>query len=128
MKNRSVTWALALLLASVSWGAQASTTPNCGDLETQRAMNQCYAEHYAREDARLNRIYRELVAATDNARRANLKAVQKAWLSYRTLHCRYLAAPYEGGSIQPAIVNDCLLGLTRSRNAELEALLQEARL
>lgn len=128
MKHRELKWVLAGLLAAVTLGAQATETRNCGEVEVQSDMNICLAQQYAQADTRLNQLYRELVAATIAPRRASLEAVQKAWLNYRTLHCRYVAAPYAGGSIAPAIANDCLLQLTRLRHTELEALLQEARL
>lgn len=49
-----------------------------------------------------------------------LERVQGAWQTYARDHCRWNGAFYEGGSMQPMVVADCMATLTESRIRELE--------
>lgn len=118
---------LAVVLLAITNAPQASAQ-NCKNPETQLAMNTCAAKDLDREDARLNKNYRELQAKLDADRRTALRDVQVAWLKFRDLQCDFQAAQYEGGSIYPMVRAACLTDMTKQRNKDLKYLLDEAAL
>ena len=63
-----------------------------------RAIVDCEAEEFSIQDAKLNRIYRKVMAATPRAREAKLRAVQRSWVRRRDPLCK-AAALREDGSI-----------------------------
>lgn len=52
-------------------------------------MNACAAKDYAREDARLNKTYGDLVGKLSVERKRQLKEVQLAWMKFRDLQCDF---------------------------------------
>lgn len=99
---------------------------NCKNPDTQLAMNTCAARDYDREDARLNKSYRDLMAKLEPAKREKLREVQRVWLSYRDLNCDYQSDDYQGGTIYSLVQSSCLADMTKQRNKDLKALLEEA--
>ena len=89
------------------------------------AMNVCAAKDYEREDARLNKTYKELMNKLEPDRREKLKALETAWLKFRDLQCNFDSAPNEGGSIYPLVHSSCLTQMTKVRNKDLKAMLEE---
>jgi uncharacterized protein YecT (DUF1311 family) len=64
-------------------------------------------------------------SAKDEAGYANnaiddLKSAQAAWVKYRDLQCRAAGQQYQGGSIQPLVVNQCLTLVTEHRIEEIK--------
>jgi uncharacterized protein YecT (DUF1311 family) len=112
-----------VLAASTALPAHAAT--DCDNAMTQQAMNSCAAAAYQREDARLNSLYKQLVALSDKSDSARLKQSQIAWLKFRDLHCDYEEKRYEGGSVAPLVKFTCLGNLTRQRNDTLQALTKD---
>jgi uncharacterized protein YecT (DUF1311 family) len=90
------------------------------------AMNVCAARDFEQEDKRLNQSYRDLLAKLEAARREKLREVQRAWLSYRDLHCDFQSADYAGGSIYSYMQSSCLSEMTKQRTKDLKQLLEEA--
>lgn len=105
--------------------APAIAAQDCKNPQTQIAMNICSQEEYEREGIRLNKNYKELVAKLDTSRRTQLKEVQLAWIKFRDLQCKYDASLYEGGSMQPLIQANCLLYITKQRNKDIKAMLDD---
>lgn len=116
---------LTLLVLGTASASYASAQ-NCKNPETQLAMNTCAAKDFEREDARLNKNYRELQAKLEADRRTGLREVQVAWLKFRDLQCDFQAAQYEGGTMQPLVRSACLTDMTKQRNKDLKYLLDEA--
>jgi uncharacterized protein YecT (DUF1311 family) len=86
-------------------------------------MSQCAADDYARADAALNEVYRELMANLGASRRERLIAAERAWITYRDAHCRSETAPSEGGSMHALLYDACLTDVTRRRTQELRSSL-----
>lgn len=122
MKNLKPT---LILLAAAAFILPAAAQ-NCKNPETQLAMNLCAAKDYERDDARLNKSYRELVAKLETARRDKLRDLQLAWLKFRDLQCDFQSVQYEGGSMYSLVRSSCLADLTKQRNKDLKDLLEEA--
>jgi len=113
---------LASLAVSRAAPAQASFSPStCGAEQIQPALNACAWRRYRAADAELNRVYRRATAADTGAVLVALRAAQRAWLRFRDAHCDYVAALYEGGSMQPMQQGACLEELTRARIEQLRA-------
>ena len=65
----------------------------CGAAATQSDLNQCAGDEFQKADARLNRIYANLLKQMQGPAVEKLKAAERVWIQYRDLHCE--AARYE---------------------------------
>lgn len=97
--------------------------------QAQMQLNQCAGEEAARVNAELNVIYRKVLdaAASDTGAAGKIKAMQRAWLTYRDA---YIEAMYpakdkqaEYGSIYPMDVALLNAKLTRLEINALKELL-----
>lgn len=119
---------LTLVSASMFAASAMAAEEDCKNPVSQMAMNVCAGKDYQREDATLNKRYKELVAKLEKDRRAKLKQVQVTWIKYRDLQCDFDSSNYDGGSMYPLVRSSCLARMTAQRNKELEAMLKEASL
>ena len=103
-----------------------SAAENCKNPKSQLDMNSCAGLEFKREDASLNKNYQLLMAKTTAESRPKLKEVQLAWLKFRDLSCEYASASYTGGSMYALVNQSCLSGLTKQRNKDLRAMLDDA--
>jgi uncharacterized protein YecT (DUF1311 family) len=116
---------LTVVLASM-FGANAIAADNCKNPQSQLGMNVCAAKDYERDDARLNKTYKELVAKLEKDRREKLKEIQITWIKYRDLQCDFDSATYEGGTMYSLVRSSCLSQMTKQREKDLKAMLEEA--
>ncbi|WPB59230.1 lysozyme inhibitor LprI family protein [Xylophilus sp. GOD-11R] len=121
----STTRCIAVLLGLLADSGVPAAT-DCTNATSQSDMNACAAQAYTQADASLNQTYRQLLQKLPTERQANLRKVQKAWLTYRDLDCGFAAAGYDGGSIQPMVKSGCLADRTDARTKQLRNLLDEA--
>lgn len=115
-----------LLVALAMMGAPAGAqTLDCSDPASlsQMALTQCAAQDQAFWDGLLNNAYQQVIAQVNEATEENLRAAQRAWITYRDLTCQMEAARYAGGSIAPMIMQNCLARLTERRARDLETYL-----
>lgn len=106
--------ALAALLVTGAASAQPSDT--CAG-PTTAEVRMCASQ---RLQAAEREMHRYLEAARSHARPASaLDGAQSAWGDYRDRACRAAAGQYAGGSLQPVVLLDCRLRLTRERTLEL---------
>jgi len=94
-------------------------------------MNECAAQENARVDARLNKLYGQLLskAASDPNDVAKIKAAERAWITYRDA---YVEAMYpapdkqtEYGSIYPMDVALLHAKLTQQHIGDIQELLKQ---
>ena len=116
MKRTILVAVLPLLLGAAPAGAKGG----CDDAQEQSTMNRCAADDYARADAELNRVYKQVIAGLDAQSQQLLKAAQRDWISFRDDECKYENAQNEGGSIYPLVYNGCLTTLTKARTKQLQ--------
>ena len=116
---------LTLVLASALAG-NAIAADDCKDPQSQMALNGCAVKEYEREDAGLNKTYKELVANLEQDRREKIRAIQLAWIKYRDLQCDFDSARYEGGSMYSLVRFNCLSRMTKQRTKDMKAMLKEA--
>ena len=118
---RTISFALPLaFLAASSW---AGDRIDCANAMTQYDMNKCASSDYNRADAKLNEVYRALMATLDSRRRQRLIEAGRAWMSYRDAHCRFETTESEGGSMHSLLYDSCLADLTKARTKELQSTL-----
>lgn len=87
-------------------------------------MNICMLYHFYEVDWSLNDNYRELMRRlTSPTARADLKAAQRAWITYRDLHCKFDTSSWEGGSFRSSAISVCRQSMTEQRTKEFEAYL-----
>ena len=115
---------LATLAVSRAAPAQGFSPSACGAEQSQPALNDCAWRRYQAADAELNRVYRVVLAADTGAVAAALRAAQRAWVRFRDAQCAYVAARYDGGSMQPMQQGACLEEVTRARIGQLRAAQQ----
>jgi len=93
-------------------------------------MNLCYGKQYSKADTHLNTVYRDqikrLSAGSPQDQKQNesiqrLKSAQRAWITYRDLHCSIARDQYEGGSMAPMVWSMCMETVTEHRIEELSA-------
>ena len=141
MAATGILWLMALpvFAQSARHGKTADGLPNpCDHASTQMEMTHCSGEQYRKSDARLNAVYakvlrnmeRDLADAQRHsdvdqgkyygAQIQKLKDAEAAWNLYRDLHCNAAGQLYEGGSMQPMIVSDCLKLTTDHRIEEIK--------
>lgn len=112
---------LSTLIFSYSQAAAQNQEDPCEAEENQMNLNLCAFQRYQKADADLNATWKTLLADMDEDAKTEIRIVQKLWLKFRDAHCQYEASFYEGGSIQPLILNSCLRELTEQRTKQLQA-------
>lgn len=87
--------------------------------QTQAELTRCAREGAADAQKRLAELMGELRTALEPEHFKSLERVQAAWLTFARDHCRWNGGFYEGGSMQPMAVADCMATLTEQRIDEL---------
>ncbi|MGE0086197.1 MAG: lysozyme inhibitor LprI family protein [Desulfococcaceae bacterium] len=90
-------------------------------------MIECFAAETKKQDARLNKVYKELMNALSPARKNQLKEAQRAWIKFRDANVSYCENP-EGGSIARINSNRYFMSATAARAKELEDFREMERL
>ena len=114
------------LVAASAFVGSVNAAENCKNPQSQLAMNTCAAKDYERDDASLNKTYKDLVAKLEKDRREKVKEIQIAWIKYRDLQCDFDSASYEGGTMYSLVRSSCLSQMTKQRTKDLKAMLEEA--
>ncbi len=86
-------------------------------------MLDCIGAETQRQDARLNRAYKDVMAQLSAARKKQLQEAQRAWIRYRDANCGFYADP-DGGTLATVNGNDCFMSATAARAKELEGFKQ----
>ncbi|MFJ4065109.1 lysozyme inhibitor LprI family protein [Pseudomonas sp. NPDC089996] len=86
------------------------------------AMSSCIQNETQRQDQRLNRVYKQLMAKLEPGPQKSLRDVQRQWIAYRDANCRF-HVQVSGGTMAQLEGGMCVLDMTRERAAELERVL-----
>lgn len=113
-----------LLCSVLACAAVFAYSGNESYAATQSDMNQAANADYKKADARLNKVYREVLNKLEASQKTDLKAAQNAWIQYRDLDCKFQSSGAQGGSIQAMLIAGCLTDKTQARADELNTLLQ----
>lgn len=117
----------AIVILSLAGSAQAMGA-ECDGSGNQMELNACAAREYGASDMLLNQTYRKVTANLSlhpqSKRDAELlTTAQRAWLTFRDAYCVLVGDAYDGGSVQPFVVNTCLSEITLQRVKQLETIL-----
>lgn len=121
MDARSLLAAALLSMSSASLHAQAP----CDTVSTQTAMTRCAQQAAHRSAERLRSLLAELRTVLDSARFVSLGQVQGRWETYRDSHCTWEGNAFEGGSIAPMWISNCIASVTEARIQTLKIHLCE---
>lgn len=119
-------------------GMAANACMATPDGSTTVGMNFCLDAEWQWWDARLNANYKEVMAndkaidadnagagATVPSLSENLKAMQRAWISFRDAACNYEMAQWGGGTGQGPALTGCLMSETGRQALRLALRLGE---
>jgi uncharacterized protein YecT (DUF1311 family) len=120
---------LCIVVLVVARDACAQKSDPCLSKHTQSEMNSCEFEQYAKVDAELNSIYKQLIAKnkSDEEFVKKLRIAQESWLKFRDadLASLYYQENITGayGSVHPMCKALELIRLTNERVKELKEML-----
>lgn len=116
----------ALVLAATPALAQEV---DCAKAVAQMELTYCAEQEWMTADADLNDAYgaaRDLMRQVDaglpedqKGAEANLKAAQRAWITFRDAACAAEGYMMHGGSAEPMVIYGCRARLTESRGEDL---------
>lgn len=116
----------ALVLAATPALAQEV---DCAKAVAQMELTYCAEQEWMAADADLNDAYgaaRDLMRQVDTGlpedqkgAEANLKAAQRAWITFRDAACAAEGYMMHGGSAEPMVIYGCRARLTESRAEDL---------
>ena len=120
-------WMMGTLIFTASslhlFDAQGQDTlpAECRDAQTQTDLNICSYKAYQNADKALNEAYKTAVTEATSLWGSpdKLRDAQRAWITYRDKACEVYNYP-EGGSIQPLLINECMLKITKDRTDDLK--------
>lgn len=117
--------AAAVLLSAPAWAQDV----DCENAQTQMEMTFCADQDWQTADADLNAAYaaaqkamRAIDAGLPKAEQgaeANLRAGQRAWVTFRDATCAAEGYAMHGGSAEPMLIYSCRARLTEQRGADL---------
>lgn len=84
------------------------------------ALLDCNGQEWDRQDARLNAVYRRLIARLDTQQRAILRRSERHWLATRHAECEKVAGSAGTGTLSSIAESDCLLSDLVDRRHWLE--------
>ena len=108
---------LAAALLPLGAAAQASCYQSA---QTQAEFTRCAHQAAAGAERRLAEILDEFRFSLEAEHFHALGRVQSSWRAYAREHCHWNGGFYEGGSMQPMVVADCMASLTEERIGELK--------
>ncbi|MFJ4347189.1 lysozyme inhibitor LprI family protein [Pseudomonas sp. NPDC089401] len=86
------------------------------------AMSACIQAESQLQDARLNRVYKQLMAKLEAGPQKGLRDAQRQWIGFRDANCKFHVQA-SGGTLAQLEGGMCMLDMTRERAAELERVL-----
>ena len=92
---------------------------DCADAISQKDINECTNHGASKVETRLASLMKELRHALPSESWQALEKSQKFWEQSRELDCGVQASFFEGGSVQPSIVNACYEERTIERMHQL---------
>ena len=129
---RTIGMVAALGLLAGAGVAQDTAEIDCIDTMVQQEMNLCAEQEWMDADADLNAAYKEAMAVmqgydfdlpkTERGAEANLRAAQRAWVTFRDAACAAEGYAMHGGSAEPLLIYGCRARLTRQRTEDLQLL------
>lgn len=121
---RALALIVAIALLGFGWrlaDAQDANVDCQSQNLSQADMDRCAGRDFQASDAKLNALYKQLMAKYDESNQAMLKASERAWLAYRDAECTYETNAAAGGTMRPMLETMCRTAKTDARVKELDA-------
>jgi uncharacterized protein YecT (DUF1311 family) len=112
---RAILFSITVLMLMASGPAvvvAATPEDKCADPQAQQEMNYCAAQEFWKLDGELTKAYEEALTTPETA-----------WLQYRDAHCDGMGYLARGGTLEPLLVGNCKIELTKNRIKELKDLM-----
>ena len=126
---------MALIASALGITSAQAQDIDCANAQVQLEMTFCAERDWKVADADLNKAYaaaQTMMKTVDadlpkdqQGASDNLRAAQRAWVTFRDAACAAEGYPSRGGSIEPMIIYICRARLTQSRAADLWSLSQQ---
>jgi uncharacterized protein YecT (DUF1311 family) len=114
---------LVLLLALVA-PPVAAAVPDCGNAETQAALDICAAKDLKAADDALAHLRKQLAKQIgDAATKVALDEAQKTWEAYRDAECRFESSGVAGGTAEQMVIALCMTERAKTRFRVLKRIL-----
>lgn len=125
--NKRYLMFLALLAPMAQADDNSPAYSQCMDNASSTvAMSSCIQTETQLQDQRLNRVYKQLSSKLEPASQKSLRNVQRQWITYRDVNCKFHVQA-SGGTMAQLEGGICVLDMTRERAAELERVLSPGR-
>lgn len=105
---------------TIAQSRQFGVAPPACEGDAQLYLNICASRWAKTADFLRSLIYDEVNSRSPEARKTQLKAIEKTWNSYRDIHCEELSAPFRKGSIYSLLYFSCRARVTNDRIADLQ--------
>lgn len=114
-----VVWLLSSLVIPAN--AQHMNQPDspCANVVITSDLVACLSKASSSADAKLDSVYRKLLARLDANDSERLTKTQRLWMQYRDANCWAEQSLYVGGTARSPAFLACLEAMTRSREKEL---------
>jgi uncharacterized protein YecT (DUF1311 family) len=106
---------------------------DCANAMDQMTLNQCAYQDWEEADARLNAVYKRVVASYSQMDQGlppeygsavkTLRDAQRAWIAFRDKACEAEGFAMRGGTAEPLLVYGCMRVLTEERISHLTGML-----
>ncbi len=119
---------MIVFVVSILSFAPVLASENCDNPQTQTDMNICSSIAYTEADKELNVTYQKALGILKDiapSKVENFKKIQRAWVEFRDLNCKFARDGYEGGTIAPLIFATCMKELTEQRTKQIPDFFQE---
>ncbi|WP_028695968.1 lysozyme inhibitor LprI family protein [Pseudomonas cremoricolorata] len=115
--------AAALMLSNAQAAEGSKAYTQCMDKASSTSlMSTCIQSESARQDARLNQAYKQLMGKLAAPKQKTLREVQRNWITYRDSNCTFWGR-LNDGTISQLDGAMCIKDMTESRAHELERML-----
>lgn len=112
---------LSICLISINTSTAIAQNNPCSD-KTGMAMKECYNQEFEKADNELTKVYKQLLKR-DSRHKQQLIKTELNWIKWKDFECEYESLPYQGGTLQPLIIQTCLTKLTKERIGHLKEVL-----
>ncbi len=113
-RNRPVT-----LLGLIAFAFVGGVLVQRTEAQSTSEMRAIAAADYKKIDNELNVVYQKIIKSSNSRSAANLRAAQRAWITFRDAEAKYKCTDSEGGSMYPIDYNYALTNLTKQRIQQL---------
>ena len=117
--KKILTMFLGLIAAS-----QVARASNCDGARTQTDLNQCAAQEFHLEAARLDDTYNSYLSRLTDDQQIRFAEAHATWRKFMDLSCDFESSAVLGGSAHQLVLASCLTSMTQERILSIQALLR----